>query len=444
MKNKIILLLFSSILFLNNINAQLEKVIVEKYYVSDSSDASDNIGGHLAVGSTTYRVYVDLKVGSRLKKVYGDINHPLIIKSDSSFFNNLDRGQSFGKDFSKNHYRENTVALDSWITLGQVTKSGAKTYFGIFKTQDRDGTFVGGNNNDGGSASISSGLLTNNNPNAGIPLTTADGIDTMKNYPTSWANYGFLDLVSGVDSTIFGSAKIGKQFISYNAGVQNSGTTGVIPDSNQILVAQLTTKGELSFELNIEVEEPYGLNTKIVKYVANDSVLLSGEILNRYLKYPFVAKCGCPDPSFLEYFPTRDCDNVDSCKTKIIIGCMDTLACNYDPKANFNIIYLCCYPGYCNDRDLSSVCPSISNSVEFSIFPNPAQEYLNLSISSGSGDLVSYSIFDSNGILKIQKNLGLINGLINETININSFNNGMYLIRINSGNEVENKIFMKN
>ena len=57
-------------------------------------------------------------------------------------------------------------------------------------------------------------------------------------------------------------------------------------DSNQILIAQLTNNGKLSFELNIELEEPDGTNKKTVKYVANDSILLADEKANRFLNNP--------------------------------------------------------------------------------------------------------------------------------------------------------------
>lgn len=57
-----------TMLFQLNGNAQLQKVIVEKYYISDANDATDTLGGGLSAGSTTYRIYVDLVPGSILKK----------------------------------------------------------------------------------------------------------------------------------------------------------------------------------------------------------------------------------------------------------------------------------------------------------------------------------------------------------------------------------------
>ena len=52
MKTKILLLftLWLS-LFLGKAHAQLENIVLELYYVSDSIDATDTIGGGLAAGS---------------------------------------------------------------------------------------------------------------------------------------------------------------------------------------------------------------------------------------------------------------------------------------------------------------------------------------------------------------------------------------------------------
>lgn len=65
------------------------------------------------------------------------------------------------------------------------------------KEWDRDHSFIGGFNNDGGSASVQNGLLKNTSNALGIPLFVADGMDTMSNVPTSWANYGFEDISTG-------------------------------------------------------------------------------------------------------------------------------------------------------------------------------------------------------------------------------------------------------
>ena len=114
--------------------AQVEKVIVETYYIADANDATDTTGGGIEAETKTYRIYIDLKEGSRLRKIYGDQYHPIIIRSTENFFNNKADGKSFAKDFNKNRFKENTVALDTWLTIGQITNSSSKIYYGILKS----------------------------------------------------------------------------------------------------------------------------------------------------------------------------------------------------------------------------------------------------------------------------------------------------------------------
>lgn len=416
------------------LKAQIENVIVETYYVSDGNDAADTTGGFLKEGSITYRIYIDLKPGCKLRKIYGDANHALKFSSTDYFFNNKADGQSFGKNFSKNRLQENTVALDSWLTLGQTTRIASKTYFGVLKVFDRDGSFIGGVNND-------RGLMINTDLSSGIPLTTSDGMDTMMNVPSNWADHGFIN--SGIDSTIFGSIVTDSQFVSNDASLQNSGVIGVNPDSNLVLVAQLTTKGTITFELNVEVEVP-GISYPI-RYVAGlapgdnkDTVKLSP-----FLKYP--PECGCTNPDYLEYSAGFACSKPDSCRTKIKFGCKDSLACNFDPDANFNLPGLCCYPGYCNDRDLSIVCPSMENDVHrFILFPNPAQGQVTMQVSLDGIQETMFEIYNSFGREVIEKKIGAVSGLINWDVDLSALDNGLYLFRLYTGDTIDSKLFIKN
>ena len=435
MLRKIFKIIVFAYIFPINLFAQIENVIVETYYISDANDATDTTGGLLPIGSKTYRIFIDLVPGSKLKKIYGDANHPLIFSSTTPFFNNKADGQSFAKDFSKTRLQENTVALDSWLTLGQATRIAAKTYFGVIKSNDVNGSFIGGVNNDGGSAGIPIGLLTNADVNAGTPITSVDGLDTMSDIPSSWADYGFVDNISGLDSTIFGSTKRGIDFISYNAGLQNSGVRGIDPGSNQVLVAQLTTTGEISFELNLEVEESFGGTTRIIKYVANSNTLLSDERLCPFLKYP--AMCGCTDPHYVEFNPAYSCNNSDSCKNIIVFGCTDILACNFNPDANYNIPELCCYPGLCNDRDLSIVCPQLSAqkvlSENFVLHPNPANEKIIVSGNIPMAGEIYIVVFDQFGKTVLEERKIIDAGNIYQQLDVSRFKSGIYFMKIYSG-----------
>ena len=56
----------------------LEGIILEKFYISTKEDNSKpELSGHLAPGSITYRIYVDLKPGYTFQAAYGAPNHEL-------------------------------------------------------------------------------------------------------------------------------------------------------------------------------------------------------------------------------------------------------------------------------------------------------------------------------------------------------------------------------
>ena len=428
-----------------NASAQLEKVIVEKYYVSDSNDFTDTSGGIVSIGSTTYRIYIDLAPGSILKKIYGDPNHPFEITSTEVFFNNILDGKSFGKDLTKVSLSENTVALDSWITLGQVPKKqGTKTYYGILKNQDDDGSFIGGINNDGGSSLIATGLLINNDPSCGIPLIVSDGIDTMTVTPNSWSDAGVVDFTSGNDSTIFGSLVPKKEFISTGFSLSNSGVTGVNLDSNQIIIAQLTTKGDLSFKLNLEIEQLINGLPTLVKYVAKDTLLVAGEIFNPFLSYP--QSCGCDDPDFLEYSSSFVCYLEGSCQTPVKIGCMDTLACNYDPAVNINVEELCCYPGFCADRNIEEVCPSLmGNDFDVNLYPNPTSGDITMNLISGNACNWNYEVYNTYGSVKLSGSFTTTQSELNVVLplDLSNIDLGMYRLKVSNGDLSKHKLFIK-
>lgn len=439
----------SIFLFTFSLHAQIKKVFIETYYISDSTDATDTTGGILPIGSITYRVFIYLTKGNKLLSIYGDENHTLKFGSDSVFFNNK-AGQTFAFNIAKNQYRKNTLALDTWLTLGQVSTTGLSsgTYFGVPKTSDFSGSIVNGIPvNDGGSAKIKGGLLTNKNPSAGIPLTVADGMDTMSRVPTYFSATGILQNIlllgqSYPDSTIFGSIVPGKNFDSNIYGpcsLSCSGVMGVNPDSNQVLVAQLTTKAIPTFELNVEVADSNG---EITKYVASENGnLADDERVSPFLTYPLLH--GCMDDNFLEYSSRYGINDSTQCKTPIIFGCMDSQACNFEPKANVSLKSLCCYPGYCNDRDLSIVCPALLENTEMFVYPNPASSTVTLKIEAVKNKNVSYTITNETGTTVLQKDLGTISQTVFETITISKFKNGVYNCQISIGNTSQTKTFVK-
>ena len=209
----------------------LEGIIVEQYHVADSIDYADTVGGILAKGSVTYRIYIDLKPGYTLQAVYGVPNHELSIETTSVFYNNIVRGNITGDLIDDKKINENNVALDSWLSMGAATK----LRFGIPKTDDRDGSII-----QKKSFANADGLVIGNVPHVAY---------------------------FGLDLSFFNNEKTASSFRSNNGSVAVFGGAKGFDNDNRILIAQLTTNGKLSFELNIQIGTPSG---GTVQYVANN------------------------------------------------------------------------------------------------------------------------------------------------------------------------------
>lgn len=402
----------------------IENVVVETYYVSDANDATDTIGSMLAPGSKTYRIFLDLAPGSALIAIYGNADHTLKISSTADFFNNLDRGKVYGHQVQNGALDENTVALDSWLSMGAASTQK----FGVPKNEDPDGSIIGGGNNDGGSAEVPGGLLVNNDAAAGIPLTEQDGLVPVGSGSALPPSFNVL---GDEPSRMLGDSTLTSEFISNNShiGCSSPGVQGPTTD-NRILIAQLTTAGDLFFELNIEVLRPDGV---VMKYVADDSVLLPGEAASGLLVYP--QQCGCTDPDFLEYDGAAGCDD-GSCLTPIVFGCMDTEACNYDWEANFSVPQLCCYgPDNCNGLDFTAVCPDVGipepteDHASIAFFPNPAHDRLSIR-ADANGTRLSVSVHDLTGRAVIIADAGIVQPGTPASIDLSALAPGPYLVRM--------------
>lgn len=412
--------------------AQIQNVLVETYYVSNAADAAVTDGGSVPEGSVTYRVYIQLVQGAKLLGLFADEHHRLYIASDSVVYNNTIDGVSVAKDLNRFRYGENTVALDSWLTLGQMSFSGSKTYGGVPKIYDTDGSKVGGTNND-------FGILTNADDRAGLPLTEADGMMFMTDLADdSWIVHGFKDEESGKDSTIFASLKADNVFESYDFMLRCTGVAG-IDSLNHVLVAQITTQGALEFELNAEVLTADG---EIVKYVAVNSGQLAEDMkLSPYLKYP--QECGCTDRNYVEYDEKYSCSEPSACKTLLVLGCMDSYACNFDETANVHVQNMCCYPGFCYDKDIQLVCPQFNAEPLVYMYPNPAKNNLTLKVLSPQESEMSYKLLDESGNVQQQKDGVKIGNFYTNSLPIGQLKTGVYHCIITIGNYTEFRTIIK-
>ncbi len=238
-----------------SLNAQrgLEKIIVEKYYISTAKDtAGADSTGYLPIGSVTYRIFADLQPVYRLQAVYGVPEHELRIETTTRFFNAAIGDGRSANDVQPLQLVKGALLLDSWVTVG----AAAVDYLGVLKADDDSVKSYGAGNLQG--------ILKNSNPEMGIPLTEKDGMKYLRYQPaTQYYNlendlkifeYQHKDSVKGLFSTRDGA------WASYG------GSVGPQPD-NRILIAQLTTDGVLSFELNMQLAVPNG---GVEKFVAKN------------------------------------------------------------------------------------------------------------------------------------------------------------------------------
>ncbi len=244
----------------------LENVIVEKYYISDANDATVNsTGGVLPVGSVTYRVYLDLLPDYIFQSAYGDPNHLLKIETSTLFFNNEDRG-AIHPTFNFSFCDDNTVMLDSWLSAGAACNGR----FGVLKADD-DGM---------GTVINSDGVLQNQDPMMGIPLTQQDGLMLTAVSPEPVITVGIGTEIGVFDAQNDGTN--GPLFATNNgAWACINGGVGADPVTNRVLIMQITTDGVFSFKLNVQIRNQITL--AIEAYVADSAMV--GETEFNALEY---------------------------------------------------------------------------------------------------------------------------------------------------------------
>ena len=209
----------------------LEGVEVEKYYTYNPADAMDTLGGCLSKGAVTYRIYIDLKPGYNLQAVYGVLNHPLFIKTSTLFFNNTQYGQGTGDYVDHKKMLGSSASFDSFLTMGAASNSD----MGVPKADDKDGSLI----------KIKS-------------FASADGLMPAKIKPVTYF---------GIIPNFFNVYNPANTFSTDNGSWAVFGGVTGATESNKILIAQLTTDGVLSYELNIQVGTPSGGS---VNYVAKN------------------------------------------------------------------------------------------------------------------------------------------------------------------------------
>jgi hypothetical protein len=409
-------LLIICIIHGNNAHSQIvENVEVEIYYIINENDVASPGLEDLPLGTKVYRVFVELCDGCKLKSIFGDANHILRLESTEAILNS-----PFGSSFAHNITGSlfpliENAAMDSYISLGAASNG---TY-GIPKQDDADGSIWQGR--------VPPQPLTNDDVALGIGLPISDGLLSSQGAATIPSDWFPPDNQNEINE-VFGNQNNGLTiFSSNNTSIQT--ITGVegIAGTNKFLIAQITTTGDLAFNINLEVITAEG---NVVRVVGTEP-LLEGEVFSPYLFYPPV--CGCTDPNFLEFDVDFTCDD-GSCLTEIIFGCLNEDACNFSTTANFDVPELCCFPDSCQGLDISILCPLLPTeevaTTEMKVFPNPSSGDITLEISNQmTGDL-TVMVYDLTGRVVWQKKSGNGNqsGMVH--LNLNHLNSGTYIVQV--------------
>ena len=231
----------------------LEGIIVEKYYEANAADSANAaLNGAvtpLEVGAITYRVYADLLPGYKFLATYGSDSHQFKIASTKDFYNDPNNGVKAYSATSVNNIKKNTTMIDTYLTVGGV----AAGKMGVLKTEDTDGSV-------GNTQSILANTLGGD---FGLPINGTNAVDGM--ISGSPLDVSLL-LNPGENVDLFDQVS-GKSFVSNNFAVTHLGGIKGPTSSNKILLGQFTTKGDFSFELNIQIKDT--VNNIEERYVAN-------------------------------------------------------------------------------------------------------------------------------------------------------------------------------
>ncbi|MFZ8835487.1 MAG: T9SS type A sorting domain-containing protein [Flavobacteriales bacterium] len=224
--------------------------------------------GSLA-GMVTYRMYVTtLNESDFVSSIYGNDVHPLSLMSADGWYQN-DAGSHLAQNIDPSFYAVfPELEFDSWVTIGL------------------EGPPVAGEN-----------------------LVNTVGIGGA----AGWIN----QFESGND-IILDDAVGGSWFIL------NGGSNGIAGDDFKVLVAQVTTSGSISGQLNVQVFEG-GDNAQSSLH----QFTFEG---TEWTNPPaFANACGCTDVEASNYDPTAIYENGEC--TYPVFGCTDEIACNYNPLA---------------------------------------------------------------------------------------------------------------
>jgi len=434
-------------------NAQngLEKIIVEKYYISNAADSLASVG-KLPVGSVTYRLFVDLKQGYTFQSAYGVAEHELQLATSTTFFNNEDFGSTTPNSISVVQAKSNTTMLDSWLSVGAACKG----YFGIpKKLDDGIGTFVNAD-----------GILANNDTAAGIPLTIQDGL-LLKTATQTLGSVTALGIDESLPIFDASNATENGQTLSTISGGWASLSGSVGADTNNIvLIAQVTTNGTFTYKLNIQIGTPVGESENYVwdspisgeltipslsgsftpivtpKIAIDNSISASAH--NEGTVVPLKATIASAGTiSKVEFFVDNISVGVDNTEPYTVdytaVKGTHTLTVKV---TNENGVTTSNPVTFTIDAVVSEI--NLVDADSFGkVYPNPVSDIINIDFTSKQNN-VTVQLFDIIGNIVIEKHFDSISQNQIERLNSSSLNSGIYYMLVSAnGKQTSFKVVKK-
>lgn len=220
----------------------IEGVLVERYHAApgNTADASPMV---------TYRIFLDLSPGHELVSVFGERGRNLFFRTTTRFFNDTVNGAGGGERIDPELLRSYPAAIDSWLAFGFATDRHKAVPLPL----DQDGSLLAPPKKRARGAWY------------GPELHAADGLAPAARVPEVLLLHittSYLEKLSG-------------QLIETEVGAYGvRGTVKGATEENMVLIAQLTTDGELSYAINAAVKAPDGTITKHLAYpaLASDEV----------------------------------------------------------------------------------------------------------------------------------------------------------------------------
>jgi hypothetical protein len=196
----------------------------------------------------TYRIFVDMQAGYTMQMVYGMERHQLEISTTTTFYNHPEESVRYAEKLPADKLNAGIVALDSWLTIGAASQG----HLAVPKHLDPDGSILKCPPYD--KAKVRARRLCKQDG-----LLAVDSVPQVINLRM---DPGYLGTIPGqVIHTMDGAWAV------------PGGTRGVT-EENMVLIAQLSTTGVLSYQLNLQLGAPDGSFIRLVHSAAAPAEVL--------------------------------------------------------------------------------------------------------------------------------------------------------------------------